>query len=140
MAPIFNRNVRMSLHVASISSTNMRPSGACLLVILQLIGAFVLADFFKRLGFNLADTLASDAELLPHLLKCVVDAVIKSVSHFKNFSLFGRKLVENLAHLVGQNAVRRNLVWRKDVFVGNKITQCRAVIAVIPNGGLKRSE
>ena len=43
----------------------------------------------QGLRLDLADALAGDAELLPHFLEGVVDAVEEAVAHLEDFALLG---------------------------------------------------
>ena len=56
------------------------------LVILQPIYLVVLADLFVGFGFDLADTLASDAEFTADLFESMSDAIIQSMSHLQDLA------------------------------------------------------
>src|SRR3989338_3416353 len=48
----------------------------------QCFGLVMVADFFQRLGFNLADTLAGDPGDLAHLLQSMAHPVFQTETHF----------------------------------------------------------
>ncbi len=75
------------------------------LIRLQVASFVVRADFLQRLGLDLADTLARHAELLPHLLKRVVDPVGESVPHLEDLALLAREVIQDRAHMLAQDTL-----------------------------------
>ena len=61
-------------------------------IVLKSIDLVVLAEFFMDLGFDLTDTLAGYAELLPHPLQRMLNNVGEPLAHLQNVPLFGAKL------------------------------------------------
>ena len=72
----------------------------------------MLTNLLMRLCFNLPNTFASDAEDFAYFFQRMVNAVFESMTQFEDFPLFGRKVFENHAHLVGKNTSRYLGVWR----------------------------
>ena len=61
-------------------TTSLREGGFAFLIAPKPIGFVVGADSLKRFGFDLADALARDAELLTYLLERMVNAVLEPVT------------------------------------------------------------
>ena len=92
-------------------------------IALELDRLFVLTDFFVSLGFYLADSFSSYAELLSHFFQSVRYAVGESMSHFQNFALFFREFRQNFYHLIFENSAGGLLVGRKQFIVRDKIAE-----------------
>src|SRR3989344_3802679 len=60
------------------------------LVAPQSFGFLVRSNALQGFSLDLADALTRDAELLPHFLERVVNAVFESMAQFQNLALFGR--------------------------------------------------
>ena len=59
------------------------------LVTAEFVDILMLADFFVRLGLNLADALAGDSKLFAHFFQGMRDTIDEPVAHFQNLALLG---------------------------------------------------
>src|SRR6185503_5097857 len=91
------------------------------------------AYLLEGLGLDLAYALARDAKLLAHLLKRVVDAVGQPMAHLQDLALLGREVLKDLAHLLGQDALRALLNGRGQFVVGDKVAKRAPLVVVTPD-------
>src|SRR5437867_665519 len=68
----------------------------------QAVTAAGMAQFAQGLGFDLADALAGDGEVLADLLECVLAAVVEAEPHLDDLLLARRESLQDLRRLLAQ--------------------------------------
>src|SRR5579885_90255 len=87
-----------------------------------------MAQLAQRLGFDLADALAGDREVLADFLERVLAAVLKAEAHFDNFFLARAQRLEHFRGLLAQIQVDDRLGGRNHAAVDDEIAQVRLLL------------
>ena len=94
-----------------------------------------MAQLPQRLLLKLANALARQAKHLAHLLQRARLPILQPVAQAQNARLARRKLVQNIANLLGQHLLRHRLGRRRRLNIFDKVAQLR--IRLVPHGALQ---
>ncbi len=86
-----------------------------------------MAQLAQRLGFDLADALARDLEVLTHLFERVVGLLADAEAHAQDLLLARRQRREHLPRLLGQVHRDDGVGGRQDALVLDEVTEARVV-------------
>src|SRR5574340_85325 len=102
----------------------------------QTVAAAGMAEFAQGLGFNLADALAGDREVLPHPLQRVLTAVFQAEAHLDDLLFARRERLQHLRGLLPQVEVDHRLGGRNARLVHDEIAEVGFLF--LPDGSFQR--